>query len=240
MKINKNIFKILAIFIISVVGGIFADQILWPYFIERPLFYKYGLERAPINIVEENTIIVQENTALTIAVEKVEKTVVAIETVTKSQEVLQGSGFVVSADGLVLTLAELVPQGSAFSLFINGSQTSFEIEKRDLEKNLALIRVEEKNLPTAGFFDIAQLKIGERVFLVGTVFSKNAMQRMVNQGIVKFFEPGLVRTNIIESSMLRGSPLFDIEGDILGISTIDSGGGVSAISISTIREFVEL
>jgi len=237
---RNNIFKILAIFIIGTIGGIFADQILLPYFIERPLFHQYRLEQAPVNVIREETIIIQENEALTKAVDKVQKSVVAIKTTRSNQTILRGSGIIISSDGLVLTLAELVPPSSNFSLFFNGDNVPFQIEKRDLDNNLALIRVEKENLPTIGFSNISELKIGQRVFLVGAVFSGSTMEKMANEGIVKFFGKDFIRTSIVESNILSGSPLFDIEGNILGINTIDAGGGVTAIPISIIRQFIGL
>jgi len=234
----KNIIKILAIFIIGTVGGIFADQILWPYFIERPLFYEYRLEPPPIYVIENKEIVIQENVALSKAVEKVERTVIGVKTETKTGTVLEGSGLIVSSDGLVVTLANLVPHGSSPSFFINGKEVGFQVEKRDPDKNLALIKVNEGNLPTVGFANSQALKRGQRVFLVGVIFLNGLPEKIVNEGIIKFFEKDFIRTNIFEKKILEGSPLFDIEGKVLGINTIDTQGKVTAIPISKIREFI--
>ena len=108
----KTLLKILAIFILGIFGGIFADQILWPYFVEKPLFYQYRLEKNPIYVTEKKEIRIQENTALTDAIEKVEKAVIGVRTKTGSGKFLAGSGLILTSDGLVVTLADLVPQGS--------------------------------------------------------------------------------------------------------------------------------
>jgi len=115
IQMSKNILKIVAFFIIGTVGGIFADQILWPYFIEKPLFYQYRLEQSPVYVTERKEVTIQENTALKEAIEKVEKTVVGVRTQTKEEKILEGSGLIVTSDGLIVTLAELVPPGSLFS-----------------------------------------------------------------------------------------------------------------------------
>lgn len=241
----KNIFKILAIFIIGMIGGIFADQILWPYFIERPLFYKYRLEGSPVYVTEKNEIIIQENVALKNAVEKVEKVVVGVKTETKVGKILEGSGLIVTSDGLLVTLAELVPQGSDFSFFVDEKKTHFQILKRDLKQNLALIKLTETGpLPTCGFASSEKIKLGERVFLVGRhpPFTRPPGSRViVNEGIVKYFDQeGLIHTNIFEKNILKGSPLFNIEGEVLGLNSIDLEGKVFAISISKVREFAGL
>ncbi len=135
----KNISKILILFIFGVSGGIFADQILWPYFIERPLFYQYRLEQAPVYVTEIKQITVQENAALTDAVEKAAKVVLGVRTKTTDNIFLEGSGLIVSSDGLAVTLASLVPLGAEFNFFLDGATTSFQVLKRDLKENLALI-----------------------------------------------------------------------------------------------------
>lgn len=235
---TKNILKIIAFFVIGMVGGIFADQIFWPYFVERPLFYQYRLEKNPVYLTERKEITIQENTALSQAIEKVEKTVVGIKTKTKEGEILEGSGLIVTSDGLVVTLAGLVPQGSNFSFFVEEKAVAFQILKRDLKENLALIKLEKINLPTTSFADLERLRLGERVFLISIVFDNLKLSETVNEGIVKRFDEDFINTNISEKNKISGSPLFDIAGEALGINTIDSEGAVIAIPISKIKQFI--
>lgn len=233
----KKILKILFIFVVGIAGGIFADQILWPYLIERPLFYQYRLDQPPVLVTERKEVYIQENAALKEAIEKVDNSVVAVKTKTKTGKALEGSGLVLTSDGMMVTLAELVPQDSTFSFFVEGNMASFQILKRDLKENLALVKIEKSGLATVGFFNYDQLKLGERVFLVGAVFEAGKIKDSVNEGIVKSFNQELIETNIYESSLAAGSPLFDIEGNLLGISTIEKDGRVSAIPVSKIRQF---
>jgi len=238
----KNIFKIIAIFILGTVGGIFADQILWPYFVERPLFNQYKLEKSPVYVTERKEVFIQENTALEEAIEKVEKVVIGVRAEKKTGIILEGSGLIVTADGLLVTLAELVPQGSNFSFFVEGQPANFQILKRDLKENLALVKVEETNLPTVSFADLEKLKLGERVFLVGVIPPSiesgiTSPGRVVNEGIVKSFNQDFIKTNIFEKNILKGSPLFDIEGKVLGLNNVDLEGKVIAIPISKIKSF---
>ncbi len=234
---GKNIFKILTIFILGMGGGIFADQIFWPYFIERPLFYQYQLEKGPVYVTEKKEITIQENVALKDAIKKVEKVVVGVRTETKTKKILEGSGLILTSDGLMVTLADLVHYGSGFSFFIDGESVAFQILKRDLKENLALIKIEKTNLPTAGFANLEKLKLGERVFLVGIVFEKGTPKKIVNEGIIKSFDENLIETNISEEIFLQGSPLFNIEGEVLGLNIVDEKGMISAIPISKIKQF---
>jgi len=232
----KNVFKIIGVFILGIGGGIFADQILWPYFVEKPLFYQYRLEQSPVYLTERKEITIQENVALRNAIEKVEKTVIGVRTETQAKKIIEGSGLIITSDGLVVTLAELVPQGSNFSFFVEGQSANFQILKRDLKENLALVKIEKSNLPIVSFANLEKLKLGERVFLVGVTQPPNGGW-IVNEGIIKSFGEDFIKTNIFENYLLKGSPLFNIEGEVLGLNTIDKEGKVIAILISKIKTF---
>jgi len=233
----KNILKIITIFIIGMVGGIFADQIFWPYFVERPLFYQYRLEKTPIYVTERKEVFIQENTALREAIEKVKNSTIYLQSQTVSGKVLEGSGLILTSDGLVVTLAELVPGGSKFSFYIEGKKTSFQILKRDPKENLALIKLEKESLPTVDFADLEKTKLGERVFLVAKVLKEKEIETTTNEGIIKRFDQDIIETNIFEDKKIKGSPLFNIDGKALGLITVDSQGRVSAIPISKIKSF---
>jgi S1-C subfamily serine protease len=234
----KNIFKILAIFTVGMVGGIFSEQIFWPYFIEKPLFYEYGLENPPINVTERKEITIQENTALQESIKKVKDSVVGVRTKDSYGNIREGSGFVISSDGLIVTLAELVPAGSDFSFFVAGEKQRYEVKERDLEKNLALIKLERETLNAVSFGNIEEKELGERIFLVGKLFDeKGDPFEAVNEGIIKYFKEGFIHTDIFESRVLSGSPVFDIEGKVLGLSQIDNQGKLTVLPVSLIREF---
>lgn len=232
----KNVLKIIAIFILGTVGGIFADQILWPYFVERPLFFEYRLEQSPVYVTETKQVFIQENTALQDAVERVNKVVVGIRTETKTGKILEGSGLIVTSDGLVVTLADFFPKGSKTTLFFDGQELTPQVLQ--IKDSLALLKIKEENLPTIGFADFGKIKLGQRVFLIGVLFEKSGPQKMVNEGIIKYFDKDLIQTNIFDGKDLEGSILFDIEGNVLGINTIDQEEKVTTIPISKIREFL--
>ncbi|MBI2625224.1 MAG: trypsin-like peptidase domain-containing protein [Candidatus Nealsonbacteria bacterium] len=218
--------SVVYVFVIGAIGGIFADQILWPYFIERPLFYQYKLEQSPVYVTERKQVTIKENQALEEAVEKVKKVVVGVYP--------QGSGIIVTSDGLLVTLNDLLPQGSKFYFLVGASRPAYQVLKRDVKNNLALVKVEEDRLSTAGFASFDSLKAGERVFLVGSLFEEQS----VNEGIIASIDKDFVKTNIFDEAKLAGSPLFDIEGNLVGLSEIDESGRVKAVPVNKIKEFI--
>lgn len=234
-----NILKLTAIFVLGVIGGIFGSQILWPYFIERPLFYAYDLNPSPIYLTENKTIIVQENTALKEAIREAEKSVIGIKAANKIK-VLQGSGLIATSDGLVVTLADLVPAGSAFNLFIEGEKVKFQVLKRDLKENLALIKIEKEGLSTVSFADLEKITAGERVFLAGFIFDKTGESPVltVNEGIIKSLNKDFIKTNIFEKGDIEGSSLFDIKGNFIGLNTVSKDGEVITIPVSKVKDLL--
>jgi len=222
----KNISKLAIIFIFGAGGGIFASQILWPQ------------SDVSVPVIETKEITIEENTALQDAIEKIRKSIVAIKTETKEGKTITGSGLAVTNDGLVVTLSEIVPKKGNFVFFVDGQTPNWHILKRDEENNLALIKVEQSNLSTVAFVDFDQVRLGQRVFLLGIIFEKNGRLEAVNEGIVSSLSSDRIKTNIIEKSALSGSALFNIKGELLGLNVIDSEGKVTAIPVTKIRAFL--
>lgn len=234
---SKNILRILGFFAVGMLGGIFAEQVLWPYFVERPFFEKYGLSQPPVYITERKEVIIRENTALENAIEKVGNMVIGVKTTTLNGKNLEGSGLIITSDGIIVTLSELVPKGSSFYFYIDKKPQTYQILKRSTKLNLALIKLEKNNLPAAGFADVDKIKLGERVFLVGNVFSSSTPEIIVDEGIIQNFRTDYIKTNITKTEGMSGSVLFDIEGNVVGLNAVDADGGMIAIPISVIKQF---
>lgn len=244
----KNILKIIFVFVIGILGGIFAEQISWHYFLEKSLSQNKFLENKIVNSLsktkKEKKIIIQENTALQDAVEKIENAVIGIKIQnngkTKKGKIISGSGLIVTSDGLVVTLAKLLPRGKSFVFFADGKILRYEILKEDLKDDLSLVKVYGSNFQTCSFADYSKLRLGERVFLLGIIPQKKTFLKSVNEGIIKTFTKNNIQTNIFERPLLNGSPLFNIKGELIGLCEVNSDGNITAIPITKIRKFIGL
>ena len=237
---NKRIINIIFILILGMIGGIFSSQVLTPRFLEQGLFdsnYLAKITSGPIYLTEKKDITVEENIALQYSIEKVEDSIVGVKTITSTGKTIYGSGLILTTDGIVVTLAELVPQKGDFTFYINGKAQTYQILKRDSKNNLALIKIDRNDLKPCAFADFSEVKLGERIFLLGKVFLQKDIVTLTNQGIIKYFTKDFIRTNIFEKTSLAGSSLFNIKGELLGLNTVDSEGKVTAIPISIIRNF---
>lgn len=235
---GKNILKIVFILVVGGIGGILSSQIIWPYLVERPLFYKYRLDRSPVYVTEKKEIIIQENTALQDAVEKTKKSIVGIKS--KNSQNISGTGLIITADGLMVTLSQLVPQSGSFTFYVDNKTPNWQIIKRDVKNNLVLIKLEGSNYTTVGFNNFNDMRIGERVFLLIATSWKTEVKNMVNEGIISFLAENKINANIpvniLNKSILSGSVLFNIKGEAIGIAFL-SQEGIDIIPIQQIRDF---
>ncbi|MFA5729963.1 MAG: trypsin-like peptidase domain-containing protein [Candidatus Paceibacterota bacterium] len=219
MPIN-NFVKAIIVVLLGVLGG----TITWLFIFKNQSSF--------IQVVnKEEKIYIEENTALTGIIKNVKDSVVVLKTNYNKTEI-NGFGMVLTADGLVVTLAENIPQDSKANISIKGEENIFyQVLKRDIGNNLALIKIDKNNLQTKGFFDFSKLEIGERVFI---------LSNSVNEGIVKGFNDDLVKTNIIENETVNGAPVFNIKGEVLGIGYKDVNNFVNIIPVSKIKSFAGL
>jgi S1-C subfamily serine protease len=222
--------KILFIFFVGALGGIFGSEVVF-------LKSKSNFYSSPTIRLETKEVKIQENTALKDAIEKTQNSIVAIQIQTKKGKIINGSGIILTTDGIVLTLSELLPQGETINFFVDGEKVSYQILKRDPKLNLGVVKVEKKNLTPVPFSDFETLKIGERVFALSSFFNQGKIQKAVNEGIVRYFDEEKIETNITEDSNFLGSALFDIEGKLLGINYLDPKQKILSIPITKIRQF---
>ena len=237
----KRIFAVLFIFLMGALGGLWAQAFLLPYLAVHPSFQEFQFIQywnARTTVVNQvSQIVVNRDEAIEQGIERARNVVAGVlSTAGKA-----GTGFIVTSDGLIVTWASFVPQGSVVAVLLeDGTEYTAQVLKRDLINNLALLKIESSNLHTTGFVDAQDIKLGSPVFLVGMLFGADDVQVTANQGIVTLLNESIVQTNISEKSVLDGSPLFDIEGRIVGLSFQNREGKVSAISAQVLRDFLGL
>jgi len=237
----KRLLKFLLFLFIGLFGGMLWQTICLPYFAENPRFSKLWFvedyTKRQVTLYPRQEITIKENEAITSAIEKVEKSVVPLEAKTADGKILQGAGLILTSDGLIVTLADLAPKGAAVSVWLEGKKVLAEIKKRDLKENLVLLKVEGNNLATGAFADLEKIKKGERVFLVGAIFSTAKPERAADEGIIRYFNENFINTNLSEKENFRGSTLFDIDANVLGLNMLGFDNELMTIPITKIQNF---
>ena len=241
----RTILFFLVPFCFGVLGGMWAQAFLLPGLALNPAFQNFQFIKdwnAKIQVVSPvQEIVIRENESLERLVKRLDKVVAGLESVSGST-VVHGSAFVYTSDGLAVALSILVPQGFQTNLYIAGSELPVEAQvlKRDLSSNLVLLKVEGAGLETSGISEESALSVGERAILVGKTFEKDGVIPFVNQGVIQGLYEDRVQTNIREFLSIQGSPVFDIEGKLLGLALIDTNNKVKTIPISVLRSFLGL
>ena len=232
-------------FCLGVLGGVWAQAFLLPDLASNPVFQNLQFVKdwnAKIQVITPvQEIVVRENEGLERLVKRLDGVVAGLESVSGST-VIRGSAFVYTSDGLAVALSNLVPQGFQTKLHISGSKQPVEVQvlKRDTKNNLVLLKTEGVGLETTGIGEDGTINVGERVLLVGKTFEKDSIILFVNQGVIQGLYADRVQTNIRELLSVQGSPVFDIEGKLLGLALVDSSNKVKTLPIAVLRSFLGL
>jgi len=163
-----------------------------------------------------------------------------------------GSGFVWASDGIVVTNAHVVEGASRITAnFSNGQQLPATVIGVDPDSDVAVLRVESRNLTAAPIGTSSDLMIGESVVAVGNPFG---LSGTVTTGVVSALgrsvpskEEGRTFTDFIQTDASinpgnSGGPLLNIEGKVIGINTAiyaQAQGIGFAIPVDRARKIVE-
>jgi hypothetical protein len=229
----KQIIKVLALVAVALVSGLVGGQLASSYLIgDFSLALDNNTIQGPFPVAQKE-VIIRENEAIVAAIAKVSGIAISVEVADAKGAVTRGSGVIITSDGMAAVPYGLYPPGSQAKVMVGGQKVSYTVLKRDKAANIAILKLEGSNRPTAGFYSVEDVKMGQRVFMVGTLSESNIF---ANEGIVRTVSASSVGTNIIETPPAAGSPVFDIEGSIIGMALVDNAGFVSAIPIAKIKE----
>ncbi|EXI82106.1 MAG: putative periplasmic serine endoprotease DegP-like precursor [Candidatus Accumulibacter appositus] len=151
-----------------------------------------------------------------------------------------GSGFIVSADGYILTNAHVVDAADEILVRLTDKR---ELKARvigaDKRSDVALIKIEATSLPTVRFGDPNVLKVGEWVVAIGSPFG---FDNSVTAGIVSAKGRSLpqenyvpfIQTDVAVNPGNSGGPLFNLQGEVVGINSqiYSRSGGFMGISFA--------
>ena len=176
----------------------------------------------------------------------------------------QGSGFVISRDGEVVTNAHVVTDGEGASLkkaknvyvqFADGNQLDAKIVGYDANADVGLIKVDPGDLALRPLplGDSSKIAVGEPVAAIGSPFGEeqslsvgvvSALNRSID-ALTGFPINGAIQTDAAINRGNSGGPLLDADGRVLGINSqirSSSGGGSGvgfAVSVNTVKTSVK-
>lgn len=151
-----------------------------------------------------------------------------------------GSGFIISKDGYILTNYHVVEDADEVIVQLNNRKTfEAEVIGSDQASDIALLKIDSKNLPTVKMGKSSELKIGEWVLAIGSPFGFEAT---VTAGIVSAKRRALpsenyvpyIQTDVAINPGNSGGPLFNMEGEVVGINSqiYSRSGGFMGLSFA--------
>lgn len=228
-------------------AGIFANQIFLPWlasfkFFEKISWIYQGRDGATI-VNRTEKFYIQEETAVEGVLNDLAPAVVGIRSekkysLGKSQILAQGSGLILTSDGLVATALNLAPVlTNKISILKDGEEWEAKILKRDEANNLVLLKVEKTNLPVAKLAEGGDLRLGEKIVLSGVDFSASGLTKFADLGFVRQASPLLVQFSELKS--ITGAPLINLKGEVMGINALNKKGETEIILSDKIRELIK-
>ena len=170
------------------------------------------------------------------------------------QRMAMGSGFVISSDGYIVTNNHVVEGASSVMVrLIDRREFEAEVIGTDPRSDLALLRVDARDLPALTLAKSGELEVGEWVLAIGSPFG---LDYSVTAGIVSAMGRSLpternenyvpfIQTDVAINPGNSGGPLFNLDGEVVGVNSqifTRSGGSIGlsfAIPVSVVRNVTD-
>ncbi|HEY0943204.1 MAG TPA: DegQ family serine endoprotease [Steroidobacter sp.] len=152
----------------------------------------------------------------------------------------EGSGFIVSPDGYILTNAHVVENAKEVTVkTTDRREYTAKVVGSDPATDVAVLKIDAKNLPTVKIGDPSKLRPGEWVIAIGSPFG---FENSVTAGIVSATSrsmPGsnyapFIQTDVAVNPGNSGGPLFNLNGEVVGINSqiYSRSGGYMGLSFA--------
>nr|WP_218626463.1 DegQ family serine endoprotease [Pseudomonas sp. dw_358] len=151
-----------------------------------------------------------------------------------------GSGFIISSDGYVLTNNHVIADADEIIVRLaDRSELKAKLVGTDPRTDVAVLKIDGKNLPTVKLGDSDKLKVGEWVLAIGSPFG---FDHSVTKGIVSAKGRSLpndsyvpfIQTDVAINPGNSGGPLFNMAGEVVGINSqiFTRSGGFMGLSFA--------
>lgn len=151
-----------------------------------------------------------------------------------------GSGFIISADGLILTNHHVVEGADEIKVRLTDNREfTGKVLGSDAKTDIAVVKIDAKDLPYLTMGNSDELKVGEWVAAIGSPFG---LDNTVTSGIVSAKSRKLpsdqyvpfIQTDVAVNPGNSGGPLFNMKGEVVGINSqiFSTSGGFMGLSFA--------
>jgi serine protease Do len=164
------------------------------------------------------------------------------------QQMGGGSGFLISQDGYIVTNNHVIKDASQITVVLNDDREyTATIKGVDPRTDLALIKIDEKNLPFLTFGDSDKLRVGEWVVATGNPFGLEATLTVgvvsakgrQDVGVASYED--FIQTDAAINPGNSGGPLLNLQSEVIGVNTAiyTRSGGYMGIGLSIPSKMAE-
>lgn len=254
---NKSIYILMLIIVLVAFFTILA----YTLFIDSHEYkYSQNIVATQIKHEEESTeleTILENTTESIVGISKIKDIGTTIFLEKSTENLNLGTGVIISKEGYILTNQHVA--GSQYSTCYitlkNGVTDNGVVVWASEDLDLAIIKINIKNLPEANLGDSDNIKIGTSVYAIGNPVGYE-LQRTVTSGIIsgtnriitteddntKSYLEGLIQTDATINQGNSGGPLINKNGEIIGITTLkieDAEGIGFAIPINIVKPILK-
>lgn len=248
----------------AVIGGLITSYIAPTYLYGKilpvPNIYQQGTY--PNTVQKINITPSDDIQAVEAVAKKAISSVVGITTIQVQRQFIWeqevegiGSGVIIDSNGYILTNSHVIADGRAKSinvLFENGDVLPGKVLWNDPTLDLAILKVDAKNLPEAELGDSDSLEVGQLAVAIGNPLGLD-FQRTVTAGVISGLNRSIridqynIMENLIQTDASinpgnSGGPLLNAKGEVIGINTakVQTGEGLGfAIPINLTKPIIE-
>ena len=221
------------------IGGILIDRFALPYlFVKYPDLNQYEFLK-PIN--ERTTVVevikevrISEEKAVVEAIKKARSSIVEIAEMSDEDNdpVYKNSGIILTNDGLIITSSKNVDneEKSARVKLHNGETYPAELVYEDKFNELAIIKIDQANLPVVTFADSDNLELGERLIILNGSVVTDIVSKLIDDYVVSIennededeeiksvIQKRIKIMDILDDSFDK-APAINLKGEIVGLS----------------------
>jgi S1-C subfamily serine protease len=269
----KNLLIFLAIFVVllaAITGGAIADRL----FEFKPLNRFLPRQEGNFRVGKVEQKILKEESVVIDVAEKVSPSVVTVSIETPRKRILEfspfggfrsrieggtpqdiGSGFIIDANGLIVTNKHVVSNLEAKYKVITKDNKEYKVMQisRDPSNDIAILKINASNLRPVKLGDSANLKVGQFVIAIGTALGE--FRHTVTTGVISGLGRGIMAGSVFEGYVERldnviqtdaainpgnsGGPLLNSAGEVIGVNVAVAQGAENigfAIPINIVKE----
>ena len=176
---------------------------------------------------------------------------------TEKQEIGAGSGFIVRADGLIVTNKHVVSdESAAYTVLTNdGQKYEATVLARDPVNDIALLKINKDGLPVVKLGDSDSLKVGQTVIAIGNALGeyRNTVSKGVVSGLKRDITAGgaigqaeqlsgVIQTDAAINPGNSGGPLLNLKGEAIGVTVAIVQGSQNiafSLPINDVRKVID-